>query len=360
MPALQPVFDGHNDVLLRLWRHDGPDPVTAFLQGEQRGHLDLPKAEKGGFAGGLFAIFVPSKDGAASLDSVNAAMETGAYEVPLPPHVPLDAARRATFAMAAILFRIEAASGGAVKVCRSVGEIRAAAAKGILAPVLHIEGAEPIDPAFDTLEVLHKAGLRSLGPVWSRSNIYGHGVPFRFPSSPDTGPGLTDAGKALIRACNHLRILIDLSHLNEAGFWDVAKLSTAPLVATHSNVHALAASSRNLTDKQLAAIRASGGLVGVNFATGFLRADGRRTADTSLDVVVDHIARLIEALGEDGVALGSDYDGAQVPKDLATAAHLPNLIVAMRRRGFGETLVARIAFENWMRVLAATWGEAGV
>ena len=129
--------------------------------------------------------------------------------------------------------------------------------RGSLAAVLHIEGAEAIDPELDALEVLHAAGLRSLGPVWSRPNLFGHGVPFRFPSSPDTGPGLTDAGKALVRACNELRLMLDLSHLNEAGFWDVAALSQAPLVASHSNAHALCPCSRNLTDKQLDAIRAT-------------------------------------------------------------------------------------------------------
>jgi membrane dipeptidase len=245
-----------------------------------------------------------------------------------------------------------------VRVCRSVAEIRAAARAGALAPVLHIEGAEAIDPEFQVLDVLYQAGLRSLGPVWSRSNLFGHGVPFRFPAAPDIGDGLTGAGKALVAACNRLRILIDLSHLNEKGFWDVAKLSDAPLVATHSNVHALCASSRNLTAKQLAAIRESRGLVGVNFATSFLRRDGRRIAETSLDTVVDHIAALIEALGEDGVGLGSDFDGAQMPAEMGTAAGLPALVAVMRRRGFGEALVAKLCFENWMRVLAATWGES--
>jgi membrane dipeptidase len=149
-------------------------------------------------------------------------------------------------------------------------------ADGTFAMIFHIEGAEAIDPDLNALETLYQAGLRSIGIVWSRRNLFASGVPFVFPSSPDTGPGLTDAGKRLVKACNELGILIDLSHLNEKGFWDVAKLSDAPLVATHSGAHALSAASRNLTDKQLDAIRASGGMVGVNFHVGFLRADGGR------------------------------------------------------------------------------------
>ena len=101
----------------------------------------------------------------------------------------------------------------------------------------------------------YRPGLRSLGPVWSRPNIFGHGVPFAWPRSPDTGPGLTPAGRDLIKACNKLRVMIDLSHLNEQGFWDVARLSSAPLVATHTCVHAICPSTRNLTDRQLDAIR---------------------------------------------------------------------------------------------------------
>ena len=117
--------------------------------------------------------------------------------------------------MASILIRIEREANGRVRICRTVEDIRHCMDAGVLAAVLHIEGAEAIDPEFETLDVLHQAGLRSLGPVWSRPNAFGHGVPFRCPSSPDTGPGLTDLGKELIRACNRLKILIDLSHLNE-------------------------------------------------------------------------------------------------------------------------------------------------
>jgi membrane dipeptidase len=221
--------------------------------------------------------------------------------------------------------------------------------------VLHIEGAEAIDPEFALLEVLYAGGLRSLGPVWSRPNAFGHGVPFRCPSSPDTGPGLTDLGKELIRRCNQLGILVDLSHLNERGFWDVAAISNAPLVATHSNAHALCPHSRNLTDQQLAAIRDTGGLVGVNFATSFLRADGRQDADTPADLVIAHVDHLVAQLGEDGVGFGSDFDGATIPAGIKNAAGLPVLVEIMRARGFGDELIEKICYRNWLRVLRKTF-----
>ena len=257
--------------------------------------------------------------------------------------------------MASILFRIEREADGRVRICRTVEDIRHCIETGVLAAVLHIEGAEAIDPEFETLDVLHQAGLRSLGPVWSRPNAFGHGVPFRCPSSPDTGPGLTDLGKELVRACNRLKILIDLSHLNERGFWDVAELSDAPLVATHSNAHALSPHSRNLTDEQLTAIRETHGMVGVNFAVSFLRADGRQDSDTPVEIIVDHVEHMLKQAGEDHVGFGSDFDGAMIPKGLGNAAGLPALVEAMRARGYGEPLIEKLCYRNWLRVLERTW-----
>jgi membrane dipeptidase len=273
----------------------------------------------------------------------------------MPPPLDLQPAQAAVWSMASILIRIEREANGRIRICRTVDDIRHCIETGTLAAVLHIEGAEAIDPEFKTLDVLHQAGLRSLGPVWSRPNAFGHGVPFRCPSSPDIGPGLTDLGEELIRACNRLKILIDLSHLNEKGFWDVAEISDAPLVATHSNAHALSPHSRNLTDEQLTAIGKSNGMVGVNYAVSFLRSDGRQDRDTPVGLIVDHAAHMIEKVGEDGVGLGSDFDGAMVPKELGNAAGLPVLVEAMRARGFGEPLIEKLCYRNWVRVLEQTW-----
>jgi membrane dipeptidase len=355
-PRRVPIFDGHNDVLLRLYRRGGTDAARAFLEGGAKGQLDLPMAREGGFAGGLFAIFVPSADRAIGPNGETPARNAGSDALPAPA-LELTAAQRAVFSMASLLLRIERESQGRVRVCRNVDDIQRGLEDGVLAPVLHIEGAEAIDSNFELLDVLYEAGLRSLGPVWSRSNAFGHGVPFRCPSSPDTGPGLTDLGKELIGACNRLRILIDLSHLNERGFWDVAAISNAPLVATHSNAHALSPHSRNLTDKQLAAIRETGGIVGVNFATSFLRPDGRMDADTPTELVIEHVEHILEQVGEDGVGFGSDFDGARIPKGIGNAAGLQSLVEVMRTRGFGEPLIEKLCFRNWLRVLELTWGS---
>jgi len=354
-PGLTPFFDGHNDALLRLFKREGTDAPRAFIDGEGKGQLDLPMAVQGGFAGGLFAIFVPSPKAAWQTAP---ALDT-APGAPVPPPLDLATAQAAVSSMASILIRIEREANGRVRICRTVEDIRHCIEAGVLAAVLHIEGAEAIDPELGALDVLHQAGLRSLGPVWSRPNAFGHGVPFRLPSSPDTGPGLTDLGKDLIRACNRLNILIDLSHLNERGFWDVAELSDAPLVATHSNAHALSPHSRNLTDRQLKAIGETGGMVGVNFAVSFLRPDGRQDRDTPVELIIDHVEHMLAQVGEDGVGFGSDFDGAMIPKRLGNAAGLQALVEVMRARGYGQPLIEKLCFRNWLRVLERTWSTTG-
>jgi membrane dipeptidase len=353
-PGPLPIFDGHNDTLLKLYRPK-PGQERSFFERSAHGHIDLPRAEAGGLAGGFFAVFVPPpprEDGERDPDLPRGA----AFELPLPPPLELGYAQRTAHGMAATLFRLEAASGGRLRVVRTAAELEACLATGVMAAILHFEGAEMIDPGLEALEVFYQAGLRSLGPVWSRPNAFGHGVPFAFPRSPDTGPGLTDAGKELVRACNRLRIMLDLSHLNEAGFWDVARLSDAPLVATHSNAHALCASTRNLTDRQLDAIRESDGMVGLNFAVSFLRPDGQNSPDTPIEVMADHVDYLVGRLGLERVGFGSDFDGATVPQAIGDAAGLPLLVEALRARGYDDAALRKLGHENWVRVLRRTWG----
>jgi membrane dipeptidase len=269
----------------------------------------------------------------------------------------VERAQRATLQGIGELLRLEASSDGAIRVVRTAAEIEACLEEDAFAVLTHIEGAEGIDPELYALDVFHAAGLRSIGLVWSRPNAFGNGVPFAFPGDPDVGPGLTPAGKELVRACNRLRVVIDLSHLNERGFWDVAALSDAPLVATHSNAHALAPSGRNLTDRQLDAIRESDGMVGINFHVGFLRADGARDPETPLETIVRHVDYLVEHVGIDRVGFGSDFDGATMPTDLGDAAGLPRLLEALRRAGYDDASLQKLAHENWIRVLRKTWGE---
>lgn len=345
-----PVFDGHNDFLQRVVAA-GPRGARLWLEGDATGHLDLPRARAGGMVGGFFAIWVPSP-GVLDAHAAVAAMENPPFRLPLPDAIAPDAALPHAMAQAAALVMLE--RGGTLEIARDAAHLRAIVADGRIAAILHMEGAEAIADA-DALHLWHRMGLRSLGPVWSRPTQHGEGVPFAFPAGPDIGGPLSAKGRALVAECNALGIMLDLSHLNEAGFDDVARLSDAPLVASHSAVHAICPSSRNLTDCQLRQIAESGGLVGLNFASGFLRPDGRRLPLQDLGVMIRHLDHLLSILGEGGVALGSDFDGALMPRDLGDVAAVPNLIDAMRAHGYGETLIGRIASENWIDLLERTW-----
>lgn len=319
------IVDGHNDLVLRTWRGDPPR------------HVDLDAAGEAQFAGGFFALFVPSPHPSDPPEVP--------YALPLADPIPTEEAARVAGELYATLRALP------VELATSPGDFRA----GRVAAVVHLEGADPLAPDLSDLEDWYGLGLRSIGLVWSRPNAFAEGVPFRFPSSPDTGPGLTAAGRGLVCACNRLGILVDLSHLNEAGFWDVAHVSQAPLVATHSNAHALCASSRNLTDSQLDEIGKSGGVVGVNFAVTFLREDGSQVPDTPLSEIVRHIEYIAGRIGIDHVAFGSDFDGAVVPEALGGLAGFPKLVAALRGVGFDDEAIAKVTHRNWLRLLDETW-----
>jgi membrane dipeptidase len=358
------IFDGHNDTVLKFLREQvNDDPPRSFFERSETGHLDLPRAQEGGLGGGFFAIFVPNKLKRAKKKKEEVfpgeADEDDSvplrYEFPLPEMVKRPYAQKTVITMMSQLFQWEDQSEGKVKIVRNAAQLAYCLQNGIFAIIIHFEGAEAIDKSLDSLQVFYQAGLRSLGLVWSRPTRFGHGVPFSFPAAPDIGKGLTKAGKRLVKACNELGILVDMSHLNEKGFWDVAKISDAPLVCTHSGAYTCCPSPRNLLDKQLDALAGTGGVTGINFHKGFLREDGRSNKETSVTEIVRHAAYIADRIGVDHVALGSDFDGASMPKDLKDAAGLPKLIAAFGEHGFSEEEITKIAHGNWLRVLRQTW-----
>ncbi len=319
------ILDGHNDLALRVWQGRTPE------------HVDLDRAADVGFAGGFFAL---------SAEGPPIDPPTGVpYSLPFNAPIPREQARSDVEGQLAALEALD------VTIVRRVDEI----VPDRVNAIVHFEGAEPIAPDLSDLEDWYGRGLRSVGIVWSRPNAFGEGVPFRFPSTPDTGGGLTGPGRDLVHACNLRGILVDLSHLNEAGFWDVAEVSQAPLVATHSNAHALCASSRNLTDRQLDAIGESGGVVGINFGLMFLREDGDYVPATPLEVIVRHIDYVASRLGIEHVAFGSDFDGAGIPEALGGIEGLPRLVEALRAAGHDDASLAKISYENWLRVVGESW-----
>jgi membrane dipeptidase len=342
---VRPVIDGHNDVLSHLHEEQARD---AAILDEEAAAITVPRARQGGLAAGLFAVLPPTSD-------FHVERTPGGYRVPLDPPVDWETSARTVGALGARLFRLLAAAGGQVRLIRDVPDLDACLAGEALGVVFHFEGAEPIDTDLDALDVWYAAGLRSLGLVWSRPNAFAHGVPFQFPATPDLGPGLTEAGERLVRRCGELGIAVDLSHLNAAGFWDVARIDAGPLIASHSSAHALCTYTRNVTDDQIDAIAASGGLVGINFHVGSLRADGADDPDTPLARIAEHARYVADRCGVEHVALGSDFDGATMPAELPHAGAYQGVLAALEAAGFASHEVDQIAWRNWRRVLAAAW-----
>lgn len=341
------VFDGHNDTILKLERAARRGEAADFVAGAGDLDIDLPRARAAHFAGGFFAMFSPAFENGRIRSFSRGDPERYA---PVDRRDALDF----TLAMFARMRRLGAELPDDLALCGSAAEIRTAMDAGRVAVLPHIEGAECIDTNLDALEVLHAAGLRSLGLVWSRPNAFATGAPIHADESHDAEAGLTDAGRALVRECEAMGVMIDLSHLNAGGFWEVARLAGRPLVATHSNARALSPCPRNLTDDQLRAIAESGGVVGLNFNVGFLRADCADDPDTPLETLLRHLDHLLAILGEEGVALGSDFDGCTLPRDIGDVTGLPRLVAAMRQAGYGEALIEKICHRNWIELLART------
>lgn len=342
------IFDGHNDLLTRLWLSSADDPVHDFIYGTLPGHLDLARCRQAGWMGGLFSIFLPPyayvKNNYPDKLANPSNSDFTAQEI-----VDICCAQLA------LAQQLQARSDGQIQICTSVAQIQACQQNQQLAIVLHLEGAEFLAIELDLLNVFYEAGLRSVGPLWNRKSLFGDGLNASFPHSPDTGSGLTEAGKDLILACRDKHMLIDVSHMNERAFWDTLEIANQPIVATHSNAHALCPQARNLTDQQLAAIKQNGGMVGVNFDVAFLRADGQRDTQTSLDVIVDHLAYLIDHLGEDHVGFGSDFDGCLLPDELSDISQISKLIEWMQQRHFSDALIEKVTSKNWFKVLDKVW-----
>ena len=338
-----PVIDGHNDALLRVWRTG-----RSLRHRDDEGCLDLPRMREGGIAAGFFAVFVPAEDGAPPDPRALVVRTAEGYEVPMEQPLPFERAARVAGEMVSIAERD-------LFLVRTAAELERCVAGEEVGAILHFEGAEPVEPGLGNLETWVDRGLRSLGIVWSRPNAFGHGVPFRFPGTPDAGPGLTAAGRELVRACNELGVMIDVAHLNEAGFRDVARLSDRPIVFTHGGVHALAPIPRSLTDEQLDTIRGSGGVAAIVFDTAMTRGDGDLVDDTPIDQVLDHIDYAADRIGVEHVALGSDFDGAHPPSALNDATKVPALLDALAARGWSDDDLRALGHRNWLRVLGDTW-----
>jgi len=150
-------------------------------------------------------------------------------------------------------------------------------------------------------------------------------------------------------------VMIDLAHLNEQGFWDVAGMTSQPLISTHTAAYSLIPKTRNLTDDQLKAVQESNGVVGIIFSVNDLDGDIRPKDDAPMSTIIDHIRYIADLIGVDHVAFGSDFDGTKIPSELGDVSGYPKLVALLDGAGFSKKEQKKICSQNWIRVLKESW-----
>lgn len=297
-------------------RHDRPMPRRV----NYIGHVDLPRLRDGGVAAQFFAFWT------------------------WPTYVP-GTERSNTRSVLAQLDALDAAIDkhpDQLAWTRTGADIRAAKATGKIAILGGIEGGHALDGKLEHIEMFARRGVRYLGPLHLWPNALGGTS-----RKPKRDEGLTDLGRDVLRECERCGVIVDLAHINRRGFFEALELLTEPVMVTHTGVAGVHVSWRNLDDEQIRAVADRGGCIGIIFARQFL-------GGSSIEAVVDHIKHVIDVAGEDVPALGSDFDGFVVPPEgLEDIAAMPNLTVALSRRGIPTRVIEKILSHNVLRVLDA-------
>ncbi len=302
-----PVFDAHCDTAYELYR-------TGALLGANGCHISLERMERVPGSAQFFAFWTA---------------DPGAKESP----------ERLFRGMYDELIRQLSLFSDRIRLCKTADDAKAAAEEGRSAAFLSIEGAEAISCDPGQLETAYDMGIRMITLTWNARNILA--------GSHVTGEGLTDRGRAFVREAQRLGMLVDVSHLSERAFWDIADITDGPIVASHSNARAVCPHSRNLTDEQFREIVRTGGFAGLNLYAEFL-GHGRVTADT----VAEHALHFLELGGEGHIALGGDLDGCdRLPEDFEGFDSYPLLARALIERGVDEQTVRDIFYENLLKVV---------
>lgn len=254
-------------------------------------------------------------------------------------------------------------SPGRFRLCRTASEARAARAAGQTAIFLSLEGAEPLQNDIQLLRIFYELGVRGLGLVWSRRNYVADGA-FFSPKREGRKGGLTPFGIELIEQAEALGMFVDVSHMNDEGFWDVIDVATKPIIASHSNCRSLATTMRNLTDDQIRAIAKNKGVIGMNSVDVFIRDNG---TDTNVSHFVDHVDHIVNTVGINHVGLGFDLcdsfqgflkftESIETKDVIKTHAGLGEFTAELITRGYTDGDIIAILGGNFMRVYAEILG----
>lgn len=306
------VVDGHQGTLFDVL-YEKKD-----LTQEGSGHVDLPRLRKGGVRLSILSAFLadrryPRRGVRTGLEYIDA-------------------------------FRSLSDLPG-VMLCTNSGDVEEARRQDKVGFMLGFEGGEFLEASIEALRMFAKQGLRLLTLTWSERNELADGA-----AEGGTRGGLTTFGKKVVKECDRLGVIVDVSHISEAGFWDVVDMAEGPIVASHSNCHAIYGHPRNLTDDQLKSIAETGGIVGITFNPEYLAVDG---GDVTVGTVCDHVVHALEVAGEDHVAIGSDFDAFTGNVPLNGVDELPYLTSELLKRGVSGKTLAGVLGGNWMRVIRA-------
>lgn len=305
-----PIFDAHCDVLSKLWEL----PELDFYRADERLHVSYPEMVKGNVGIQVMACYVPK-------------------------YVPYGRRFQAVLEMLDVFY--ERVASGKIRAIRSRADLNACVLKEEKGAILFVEGAHALEESLVQLRTWHRLGVRGMTLTWNYSNAVASGC-----HEPHPG-GLTSFGRTVVEEMNRLGMIIDVSHVAEPGFWDTLELSKMPVIASHSNVKRLCDHPRNLTDDQIKALIANGGVMGLTFVDFFVTAEKRTVWIDDLLRHLDHVCALG---GVDHVGFGSDFDGiTETFGDLTRAGDYHNLVEALLKR-YKEADVQKFVRENWLRV----------
>ena len=316
LKCLSPRFTRPRD---SMW-----DDRSAFGLGERStlGHVDIPRLTEGGVDCQVFAV--------------------SSSRERKPPY-----ALRTALEMIDVFYRECERNGETIAPVTCYREIVDAVEGGRVAAMLSIEGADVIEGELAMLRVFHRLGVRMVGLVHSLRNLLADGVADR-----RTGGGLSELGVQAVEEMDRLGVIVDVSHINDAGFWDVMEVARGPVVASHSNCREVCDHPRNMTDEMIVALAEGGGVMGMNFAPSFVHA-----TDPSVGTLVDHIDHVVKLVGPDHVGLGSDFDGIpSTPVGLEDVTKMPNITSELVERGYGEEDVRKILGGNHLRLIKQVIG----
>jgi len=318
------IIDMHCDTLGGAYRD--PENFSLF---SNEASIDFQKMKKGDYMAQFFAMFLPPRHMAEKAGRV----------------LPADDEMINT--MASTLMREIKKHSDLIAFARNAEELLANDKAGKMSAFLTIEDGRSVEGSFDKLQQYYDLGVRLISFTWNYANCFGS------PNSLDKdvmNTGLTQFGKEAVEWMNHKGMLIDVSHLSDAGFFDVARLSKKPFVASHSNCRALSGHQRNLTDEMIPLLAKAGGVSGINFCAPFLSED--LTSKFSLiSDMVRHVKHFVKLGGIECVGLGSDFDGITGTLEVNDASMMPNLLHALSKEGFTDDQIEKIAYTNVLRVI---------